>query len=373
MSKEIKTQRKETGESILSHPRSLYDREHIDFGEKYAEWLKVHVVPHQAVWKQQGYPSKEVYRQAALDGYYCTPFLPTQYGGKGITDCRYNAIMSEIQIREGCHSPMFGLCSDVVLPYILQNCTEEQKAIWLPKVRNGAILGIAMSEPQTGSDLQGIETTAVKDGSDYVINGNKMWISSGKVADLMLTVCYTDQNAGYLGVSIIVVPCDNPGYKCTKVLDKIGGHGNDTASIRLRNVRVPQTNLIGEEGQGFLYLMGNLAAERIGIALGAMAAARQCLATTVNYVHFRKAFGKKIGDFQHVAYKLAVLKTNIQIGTTFIDDCIKKQTNDKLNPETASMAKYWATDFLNQCATTCLQFFGGYGLHCFWFCTCFAG
>lgn len=351
-----------TSESILAFPRTLFTEEqNTTYRQAARAWINDNLVPHVKTWEQQGYVDKHHYYDAAKAGYYLSQDIATEYGGGGCTDYRYNVVLSEELIAAGCQDCMFGLGTDVVLPYFNHYCTEEQKAVWMPKLVKGAIAAIAMSEPHAGSDLQSIATTAVKDGSDYIINGNKMWISHGFIADLVIIICKTDPTAGYAGISLIVVPTDTPGFTCIKRVQKIGGHGADTCALRLKNVRVPQTNIIGQEGGGFLCLMAQLAQERLSIATGSAAAARRVLAATVNYCHYRRAFSKKVGNFQAVAHRLAELKTEVQMVTLFVDTCVQQAVDGTLTAETASMAKYYATEHSQRVAHECLQFFGGYG------------
>jgi acyl-CoA dehydrogenase len=288
--------------------------------------------------------------------------MPEEYGGAG-ADFLYSAILIEEQGRALASGPAFSLHNDIVVPYLLHYGSEEQKKKWIPKACSGELVtAIAMTEPGTGSDLQSVKTNAVMDGNHWVINGSKTFISNGQLADLVIVVAKTDPKLGAKGTSLIAVETDTPGFKRGRNLEKIGMKAQDTSELFFDNVRVPSDNLLGPgTGLGFVQLMQQLPQERLVIAIQAIAAIEAALEHTIAYVKERKAFGKAILDFQNTRFKLAELKTRALVARTFVDDCVAKHLEGKLDVPTAAMAKYHTTDL--QCALIdeCLQFFGGYG------------
>lgn len=288
--------------------------------------------------------------------------VPDEYGGQGIEDYRFSAIMIEEFMRVNATGPGFAVQNDLVVPYLLEFATEEQKKRWLPKIVSGEYIGsLAMTEPNAGSDLQGMKTTAIRDGDHYVMNGQKTFISNGILNDLAIVACKTDPKEGATGISLIVVERGMEGYERGRNLDKIGRHAQDTAELFFKDVRVPVSNLIGEEGKGFFYMMANLPRERLVIGLAALAAAESVFEMTLNYVKERTAFGQPIGKFQNTRMRMAEMKTELQIGRVFMDNCIMQQTEKKLSAEEAAMAKWWCSDMACRVIDQCLQFHGGYG------------
>ncbi len=252
--------------------------------------------------------------------------------------------------------------TDLVSGYLLKYCTDEQKARWFPSFCSGEMItAIAMTEPGTGSDLQGIQTSAVKDGDEWVINGAKTFITNGINADFVIVVCKTDPEAGAMGFSLIVVERGAEGFERGRNLDKIGLKAQDTAELFFDNVRVPLTNLLGEEGQGFIHLMDNLPQERLSISVVAAAACRQVIDMTVDYVKERKAFGKPIGSFQNTRFVLAEAETEAQIAQAFVDRSIMELNAKNLSVADAAMGKWWTTELQKKTVDQCLQLFGGYG------------
>ncbi len=288
--------------------------------------------------------------------------VPEEYGGGGVDDFRYNVVLTEETTRGGYSGVGFMLHNDVVAPYLLALTNEEQKQRWLPGFCSGEIItAIAMTEPGTGSDLQGIKTRAVRDGDDWILNGSKTFITNGINADLVIVVACTDPEKGAQGFSLLVVERGMAGFERGRNLDKIGLDAQDTAELSFDNVRVPAANLLGEEGLGFIYLMQNLPQERLSIAVVAAAAMEQVLESTLQYCRDRKAFGKPIGKFQNTRFELAELATETQIARVFVDKCIVELNAGTLTVPEAAMAKYWTTDKQVELIDRCLQLHGGYG------------
>lgn len=350
-------------EKVLVLKRDVYGPAHEEFRAKCRAFLRKHVVPQYAKFEMKGMVDAEVYAKMAEAGFYLTLNLPKEHGGLGLEDWRYNAIVCEELENTDCGSFFANLGNDMVLSYFTKSCTPEQRKKWMPILKRGAPIAVAMSEPEVGSDLGKLACTAERlpDGSGWVLNGRKMWISAGAIAELVVVSCITDPKKGSKGISLFVVEKGMKGYSCAKRFGKLGKHASDTCLLTLDNVRVPMENLIGEEGKGFIYMMGHLPKERLSIAVGSAAAARRALALTTNYVHGRTAFGGVVGNLQSVQMKLAQLRTEVQVCTTFIDRCIAEVSAGQLTTEGASMAKYHATELSFRVADSCAQFFGGYG------------
>jgi acyl-CoA dehydrogenase len=305
---------------------------------------------------------RESWTKAGAAGLLCAS-MPEEYGGSGGTFAHESAIIEAIS-HVGVDGFGIGLHNSIVAPYILHYGSEEQKKKWLPKMATGELIGaIAMTEPGAGSDLQGVKTSAKRDGNHYAINGSKTFITNGQLANLIVVVTKTDPSQGAKGTSLIVVETDEvEGFERGRNLDKIGLKSNDTSELFFNDVRVPTSNLLGhEEGQGFVQLMQQLPQERLQIGTTAIAAVERALALTIDYVKERKAFGKAILDFQNTQFKLAELKTEATIGRAFYNDCVTRHINGGLDPVTASMAKYWLTNLQGKVMDECLQLFGGYG------------
>jgi alkylation response protein AidB-like acyl-CoA dehydrogenase len=285
-----------------------------------------------------------------------------EYGGGGVTDFRYNAIIAAEVSRVGASGLGFTLHNDVVAPYLTRLCTEEQKARWLPGfVRGEIITAIAMSEPGAGSDLQGLTTTAVRDGEDWVVNGSKTFITNGLMADLVLVVARTAPEAGARGFSLLAVERGMPGFERGRNLDKIGMKAQDTAELFFSDVRVPSANLVGIEGMGFIHLMDNLPQERLSIAAVAVAASRIVLDITVRYCKERTAFGRPIGTFQNTRFELAEMHTEVTIAEHYLEKAILEHNAGRFTVEDAAMAKWWTTELQKRVVDRCLQLHGGYG------------
>ena len=341
--------------------RDIYTDEHHAFRDMVRSFIEKEAAPHHEQWEKDGIVSREVWLAAGRAGLLGID-MPEEYGGGGNSDYRYYVILNEELAKAGIHGPGFAVHNDINGGYLRQLCTEEQKRRWLPGYCSGEIItAIAMTEPAAGSDLQGIKTTAVKDGDDYVLNGSKTFISNGILADLVIVVAKTDPDAGHKGYSLLVVERGMEGFERGRNLEKVGLHAQDTAELFFDNVRVPKANLLGEEGMGFIYLMTNLARERLSIGATAMAAAEDAFERTLDYCKTREAFGRPIGKFQHNRFTLAEMKTELTVARSFTDECIVKESEGELTPDEAAMLKWWNTELLKRVVDRCVQLHGGYG------------
>jgi alkylation response protein AidB-like acyl-CoA dehydrogenase len=341
-------------------PSRLYKEEHELFRKSVTAFIDREIAPNYERWEKEGQVSREVWKKAGAEGLLMTD-IPEEYGGGG-ADFLFSAIMIEEMSKRVFAAPGFRLHSDIVAPYILNYGSEEQKRTWLPKMAKGeAITAIAMTEPGTGSDLQSIRTTARRSGNELVVNGQKTFITNGGLADLVIVAAKTDTAAGAKGVTLVLVETDRPGFKRGRNLKKIGQNAQDTAELFFEDVRVPPSNILGEEGRGFACLMSQLPRERMLVAIGATALMEAALGWTVDYTRERKAFGKPIAEFQNTRFKLAEVKTEITVARTFLDRCLQDFLEGKLDTTTAAMAKWWLTELEGRVLDTCLQLFGGYG------------
>ncbi|PSR59608.1 acyl-CoA dehydrogenase [Nocardia sp. MDA0666] len=341
--------------------RTLFEPEHDLFRESYRKFLDQHVAPHHAEWEQSGVVDRQLWLEAGKQGFLGMA-VPEEFGGGGVEDFRYNAVITE-ETTKGQYSGLgFSLHNDVIAPYLLELANDEQKQRWLPGFCSGEIItAIAMTEPGTGSDLQGIKTRAVKDGDDWVLNGAKTFITNGINSDIVIVVAQTDPEKGAMGFSLLVVERGMPGFERGRNLDKIGLKAQDTAELSFTDVRVPGKNLLGTEGMGFIHLMQNLPQERMSIAVMAAAAMEGCLETTIQYVRDRKAFGKPIGAQQNTRFVLAELATKTTAVRVLVDRFIEALNAGTLSAEDAAMAKWWSTEEQLDLITKCLQLHGGYG------------
>lgn len=340
--------------------RTAFTSDHEIFRASVSKFLEREFLPHFDRWEAEGIIDRSFWRACGDAGLLC-PTVPEAYGGLGL-DFRYNAIIDEeIGYTAGTLSGT-SLQSDIVVDYIVEYGTEAQKRAILPGMISGEIItAIAMTEPGAGSDLQGIRTTARRDGDDYIINGAKTYITNGQNADLVIVVAKTDVQAGAKGTSLILVEADRDGFKRGRNLDKIGQHSGDTSELFFEDLRVPATNLLGEENRGFIYLMSQLAQERLSLAIAAQAAAQRAFDEAVNFVKDRKAFGKAIFDFQNTRFTLADLKSKLQVGWAHIDWALLRHAEGKLTAEEASAAKLWHTETQWQIVDAALQLHGGAG------------
>ena len=341
--------------------RDLFESDHDAFRETVRAFCDKWVVPHHEEWEAAGIVPRELWTAAGEQGLLGF-MVPEEYGGGGARDFRFNAVLLEEITRARGSGVGFTIHTDIVSAYLLDYATDEQKRRWLPGFCDGSLItAIAMTEPGAGSDLQGIRTTAVRDGDEYVINGQKTFISNGILADLVIVVAKTDPDAGYQGISLLVVERGTPGFERGRNLDKIGLKAQDTAELFFDDVRVPATNLLGEEGRGFVQLMEKLPQERLTIAVVATAACEQVLASTLAYTKERTAFGRPVGSFQNSRFVLAETATETQIARVFVDRCIAELNAGTLSVSEAAMAKWWTTELQKKVVDRCLQLYGGYG------------
>jgi alkylation response protein AidB-like acyl-CoA dehydrogenase len=349
--------------SAAAPARLGFDDTHALFREGYAQFLQREAVPPAEKWDAAGIVDRDLYRRAGAAGYLGLD-VPERFGGGGVTDFRFNAIMAEESARLGVATQCMGISlhNDVCLPYLLEGANEEQQARWLPGTCDGSLmLAVAMTEPTTGSDLASIRTTAVRDGDDYIINGSKTFITSAFHADLVIVACKTDPTQRHRGMSLIVVETDRPGVERGRNLDKIGQHSQDTGELFFTDVRVPAANLLGEEGSGFLQLVTKLPRERLGIAAASVPLAEVAFQLGLDYAKERQAFGQPIGSFQYNRFQLAELRTEIDIARVFVDRQLEALNERTLSAETAAEAKWWTTELLKRVVDRSLQLHGGYG------------
>ena len=346
----------------MAEYRSPWMDEELDlFREAARRFVENEIVPNDARYREQHHVDRELWNKAGEVGLLCTD-IPDRYGGVG-GDVRHEAVVVEELGRRGITSLGHSVHS-IVAHYLLNYGTEEQKQRWLPRMATGKLVGaIAMTEAGAGSDLQAVKTRAHLDDGHYVIKGSKTFISNGYHAGLVAVVAKTDPGQRARGISIIMVETrDQPGYRVGRVLDKIGQNGWDTAELFFDDVRVPADCLLGGvEGRGFAQLMDDLPYERTLLAIGGVAAMEYALELTVDYARHRKAFGKALLEMQNTRFKLAEVRTWVHVARVFIDDCILKLRDGRLDTVDASMAKWWLTDLQSKVADECLQLFGGYG------------
>jgi acyl-CoA dehydrogenase len=340
--------------------RTVYREDHEQFRATARRFLERECVPKQAQWDEAGVVDRETWLKAGREGLLCVT-LPTEYGGGG-GDFGHAAVIAEETARLGLSGPGFAVHSDIIAPYIARVGNEKQKQKWLPGACSGQlILAICMTEPGTGSDLKAVRTTAIRDGDEYVINGSKTFISNGLNADIIIVVCKTDPNAGAKGVSLIVVEANRPGFRRGRKLKKVGQHAQDTAELFFDDVRVPIGNLLGEEGKGFAYLMGELPQERLSIAVSAAARLEAALEQTLDYVKSRKAFNQTVWDFQNTKFKLADIKAQAVAVRLMIDHYLGEHLRRRLTLQEAAIAKLFATETLGKAVDEMVQLHGGYG------------
>ncbi|AWI13609.1 MULTISPECIES: acyl-CoA dehydrogenase family protein [Bacillaceae] len=342
--------------------RLYLTEEHEIFRQALRKFLEKEAVPNYEQWEKNKEVPRSFWKKLGEQGYLC-PQVEEKYGGLG-TDFGYAVVMNEEMERVGTGMVGISLHNDIVIPYIESYGTEEQKQRWLPGALTGDIItAIGMTEPGAGSDLANIQTTAIRDGDDYIINGEKTFITNGYTADLVVLVCKTDPKANppHRGISLFVVEAGTPGFKKGKKLRKIGQHANDTSELIFEDVRVPRTNLLGEEGKGFYYLMEKLQQERLLVAIQCMASAEKMLELTIDYVKQRQAFGTTISNFQNTQFKIAEMATELEIGRTFVERLILEHMKGKSIVTEVSMAKWWVSDLAKKIAGECMQLHGGYG------------
>ena len=340
--------------------RTLFREEHNIFRESVRRFVEREIVPFHAQWEKDGIVPRDLWLKAGAEGLLCCT-VPEQYGGLGL-DYLFDVIVFEELWRVGASGPGFLIHTDLVATYILSFGTEEQKRTWLPKmVRGEAIGSLGMTEPHAGSDLKAIRTRATRDGDDYVINGQKVFISNGQLCDILVLATKTDSHAGAKGITLFLVEGDREGFRRGKNLEKLGMHAQDTSELFFDNVRVPASNMLGQEGRGFAQMMTKLAQERLAQAIRSALVTETIIEWTVDYTSQRKAFGKTIADFQNTQFKLAELQTEATVARVFTDKCIDLFMQGKLDPVEAAMAKMFTANLHCKAADECLQLFGGWG------------
>jgi len=339
--------------------RNVYGPDEQAFRDTVRKVFEKELIPNLDRFEEEGLVSRDFWRACGDAGMLC-PGVPEAYGGLGL-DFRYNAIIDE-ELSYAGSSAGITLQSDIIADYLIAYGSEEQKQKYLPKMISGEVItAIAMTEPGAGSDLQGVKTTALKDGNHYVINGSKTYITNGQHADLIIVVAKTDPSKGAKGTSLILVEADREGFARGRNLDKIGQNSADTSELFFNDVRVPMTNCLGEENMGFIYLMSQLPQERLSIALSAQAGAQRAFDEAVKFVKDRKAFGKTVWDFQNTKFVLAGLKTELQVGWAHVDWALQKLIEGKLTAAEASAAKLWHTELQGRVCDEALQLHGGAG------------
>ncbi|MCO7193827.1 acyl-CoA dehydrogenase family protein [Pseudonocardia sp. McavD-2-B] len=343
--------------------REIFDDEHDAFRDLCRTFIAKEVTPYHEQWEENGQVDRSVWTAAGAAGLLGTA-VPEEYGGGGVDDFRYNAILAEEIVAAGASGIGFPLHNDVVQPYLLRLCTDEQKQRWLPGFCSGELItAIAMTEPGTGSDLQGIATNAKQDANgDWILNGSKTFITNGILADLVIVVAKTDPDAKHLGFTLFVVERGMEGFERGRRLKKVGMKAQDTAELSFTDVRVPDANRLGEVGQGFVYLMQNLAQERLSIAVASVAGAEAAVRMTLEYTKERTAFGRPVANFQNTRFELAEMDTEVSIARVFVDRCITEHNGgSELSVPDAAKAKWWCSDLQNRVVDRCVQLHGGYG------------
>jgi alkylation response protein AidB-like acyl-CoA dehydrogenase len=345
--------------------RGIFEAEHDAFRDLARTFIAKEITPHHDRWEHEGQVDRELWRTAGKAGLLGTD-VPEEYGGGGVSDFRYNVVLSEELVGAGASGVGFPLHNDVITPYLLRLADDEQKQRWLPGFCSGDIVtAIAMTEPGTGSDLQGIRTSARRDGpgddADWILNGAKTFITNGILADLVIVVARTDPDAGSRGFSLLVVERGMPGFERGRRLEKVGTKAQDTAELSFSDVRVPSANVLGGPGTGLISLMQNLPQERLGIAVASTAGAARALDLTLAYTKGRTAFGKPVSDFQNTRFELAEMTTEVDVTRVFVDRCIAEHVAGRLSAVDAAKAKWWASDVLKRVVDRCVQLHGGYG------------
>jgi len=341
-------------------PRTLFDSDLEGFRDTVRKFLEKEAVPFHPQWEKDGQVDRAIWNKAGEMGFLC-PTAPEAYGGLGC-DFRYSAVVMEEISRCGCSGIGWPLHSDIVMPYILHWGSEAQKQKYIPKLISGEMVGaIAMTEPGTGSDLQNVKTTAIKQGDHYVLNGSKTFITNGQLADLVIVVAKTNPQEAAKGISLLIVECDSEGFEKGTNLDKVGMKAQDTSELFFNDVKVPAENLLGSEGMGFVALMQELPQERLLVGLTAVAACEAALEWTKDYVKERKAFGKPIANFQNTRFKIAELTAEVTAMRVFTDRCLELHLSKKLDIPTAAMLKQLTTDLQCKVMDECVQLHGGYG------------
>jgi acyl-CoA dehydrogenase len=341
--------------------RTIYSEEHELFRRTVRRFLESEALPRYDSWEEAGGTPDDFWLKAGQHGLLC-PQIPEPYGGPG-GDYRHLCVVSEELAALGLMAPNLQVHSDIVAEYVLNHGSEAQKRAWLPRMVSGEVRGaIAMSEPNTGSDLQAVRTRALRQGAEYVLDGAKTFVTNGAAAGLYIIVAKTDPSRGSKGVSLFLVPRDAAGLERTRTLDKLGLRAQDTAELFLKGVRLPaEAALLGKEGEGFACLMSELPQERLGIAVTAVAVAQRALDLALEYTRDRRAFGERILDFQNTRFRLAEIRAELEVAWAFLDKCIATHGAGALTVPEAAMAKLWTSELQGRVVDACLQLFGGYG------------
>ncbi|TWP37343.1 acyl-CoA dehydrogenase family protein [Leekyejoonella antrihumi] len=343
-------------------PRNIYTEDHEALRSTAREFVQRTLQPHAEQMLKAKAIEREIWLEAGSKGLLGLE-IPEEFGGAGSPDYRFNAVLAEeMSAFNAATSSCFGIHSDVCPPYIIDLGTDEQKQRWLPGMATGEkICAIAMTEPSGGSDLAALKTTGVRDGDDWIINGSKTFITNGFQADLVIVATRTDPSKGAKGITLFMIEDGMAGFSRGRKLDKVGQEESDTAELFFDNVRVPDTNRLGEEGMGFISMMQRLPQERVGAAVSNVAHAKAILLETLEYVKERKAFGQSIGSFQHNKFKLAEMVTRIEVAEAYVDDCIEAHAEGTLTPIDAAKAKWFSAEVQNDVLDDCVQLYGGYG------------
>jgi len=337
-----------------------YTEEHHIFREAFRKFVAGEITPHVPQWEAERAVPRDLWRKMGEQGYLC-PWLPETYGGLGL-GFEYSVIINEELIRGDGFGVGVPLHSDVVVPYIFSYGSDAIKDQWLSRCTTGEVVtAIGFTEPNTGSDLAAIRTRAVRDGDAYVIDGQKTFITNGFFADAVVTAVKTDPQAGYRGISLVLVDSETPGFSRGRKLEKMGYHMQDTAELFYAGCRVPASHLLGEEGARFKYMMEKLQQERLEVCIKCQVNAEEALKEALQYAKVREAFGRPIGDHQHMAFTLADMATEVELGRTFLDSLVGDHIQGKDIVQRVSMAKYWLGEMVNRVAYQAVQVHGGYG------------
>jgi alkylation response protein AidB-like acyl-CoA dehydrogenase len=340
--------------------RTLFNADHDAFRETVRKFIEKEIAPYHAKWEDEGIVPRDLWLKAGAAGMLCCT-VPEKYGGLGL-DYLFDVVVFEEMARSGFTGPGFLIHCDLVATYIQSFGTEAQKRHWLPRMVSGEAIGsLGMTEPHAGSDLKAIRTKAVRDGDDYVISGQKVFISNGQSCDVLVLATKTDSVAGAKGVTLFLVDTSLPGFRRGKNLKKLGLKAQDTSELFFDDLRVPGSAMLGEEGRGFELMMTKLAQERLAQAIRSAAVAETVIDYTVTYTAERKAFGRTIGEFQNTQFKLAELQTEATVGRQFVDKCIEVFMKGELSAVDAAMAKMWLSNMHCKVVDECLQLFGGWG------------
>ncbi|MBN8866014.1 MAG: acyl-CoA dehydrogenase family protein [Solirubrobacterales bacterium] len=343
--------------------RAIFEPEHQDFRDSVRRFVADEIMPNFEQWEADGIVPRELFQKAGEKNMLAMS-VDEEFGGLGLKDFRFNQVIIEEGGYAGATGPILGLTlhNDVCLPYFEEYCNEEQKERWMPGIVDGSLItAVAMTEPGIGSDLAGMGTKAIKDGDRYIVDGSKTFITNGINADLIITAVKTDPKEKHRGMSLMIIERGMDGFERGRNLEKVGMHSQDTAELFFNEVAVPVENLLGNEGEGFKYLVNNLAQERMSITVAAVAAAQAALNWTLDYVKERYAFGTPIGSFQNSRFQMAEIKTEVDIATSYVDQCVQALNAGTLTVEDAAAAKWWTTEMADRVIDKCVQLHGGYG------------